>query len=111
MKNARTTTKNPVATKKESSGKYDFLGIAKYITAVSITLTLLSLVVIVSKGFVYGVDFAGGTEIQVQFNKPVEASQVRKFSGDMGFPNASVQAYGANNEYLIRLETAIGKTD
>lgn len=97
--------------KQERSGKYDFLGPAKYITAASIALTIASLVIIMTKGFIYGVDFAGGTEIQVQFAKPVDASQVRKFSADMGYPHASVQAYGANNEYLIRVETAIGKTD
>jgi preprotein translocase subunit SecF len=109
MKNARNVTTPPVD--HENPGRYDFLGIAKYITAGSVVLTFAALCVIVAKGFTYGVDFAGGTEIQVQFEKPVDASQVRKFSSDMGFPHASVQAYGTNNEYLIRVETAIGKTD
>lgn len=109
MKNA--TQVNAFYHDTERPGKYDFLGVAKYITAFSIILTLTSLVVIVSKGFVYGVDFAGGTEIQVQFQKPVTAAEVREFATHMGFPHASVQAYGVGNEYLIRVETAIGKTD
>jgi preprotein translocase subunit SecF len=102
---------NQPPTKDEKPGKYDFLGIAKYITAASIVLTLSSLVIIFTKGFVYGVDFAGGTEIQVQFQKPVDAQHVRQFTADEGFPNASVQAYGTESEYLIRLETAKGKDD
>jgi preprotein translocase subunit SecF len=108
MKNVRNM---PGKQKEESSGKYDFLGISKYIATASVLLTLLSLGIIFSKGFQYGVDFAGGTEIQVQFARPVEASAVRKFVADEGFPKASVQSYGSANEYLIRLETAIGKTE
>lgn len=109
MKNPRTTT--TAHRREESSGRFDFLEPAKYIATGSILLTFFSLILIFSKGFVYGVDFAGGTEMQVQFGKPVEADRVRKFTVDAGFPNASVQAYGSDNEYLIRLETARGKDD
>src|SRR4051812_12361298 len=108
MKNVRNM---PGKQKEESSGKYDFIGISKYIATASVLLTLFALGVIIVKGFQYGVDFAGGTEIQVQFTKPVEASEVRKFTADEGFPKASVQAYGSANEYLIRLETAVGKNE
>ena len=110
MKNApKVTSSSPV--KDERPGRFDFLGVAKYIVTASIILTLTSLTIILTKGFAYGVDFAGGTEIQVQFSKPVDAGQVRAFTSAMGFPNAAVQAYGGNNEYLIRMETAVGKTD
>lgn len=85
-------------------GRYDFLGVAKYITIASIFLTVVALILIFSKGFRYGVDFAGGIEMQVQFEKPVDAAQVRKFTDDMGFPNANVQSYGEANEFLIRVE-------
>ncbi|MFW1452557.1 hypothetical protein ACEV8N_24165, partial [Vibrio parahaemolyticus] len=63
--------------REESSGRVDFLEPAKYIATGSILLTFFSLNLIFSKGFVYGVDFAGGTEMQVQFGKPVEADRVR----------------------------------
>lgn len=91
--------------------KYDFMGIAKYITVLSVALTLISIVVIFSQGLNYGVDFSGGIEIQVQFDKAIDAERVRKFTTDLGFPNANVQAYGADNEYLIRLESIQGKDD
>lgn len=103
------TDQNQIA--KDSWGKYDFLGIAKYITAGTVVLTILSFVVIGIKGFNYGVDFAGGIEAQVQFDKAVEASKVRQFVSDIGFPNANVQAIGGDSEYLIRLEMPKGSND
>jgi preprotein translocase subunit SecF len=95
----------------ESWGRYDFLGIAKYITAASVVLVVISLVIIFSKGLNYGVDFAGGIEVQTQFNAGVDASHVRKFMSEIGFPHANVQALGDKNEYLIHLESLEGKSE
>lgn len=92
-------------------GKYDFMGISKYITVGTIILTLLALVLISIKGFNYGVDFAGGIEAQVLFAKPVDAHKVRTFMADLGYPNANVQSIGTESEYLIRVEMIHGKSD
>lgn len=104
-------TQAQVNQNESSSGRFDFIGISRILAPLSILITLGALVLIGVKGFTYGVDFAGGTEIQVKFSKPVEAGRVRQFTSDMGFPNASVQAYGTENEYLIRIETVEGKDD
>ncbi|HMN69682.1 MAG TPA: protein translocase subunit SecF [Bdellovibrionales bacterium] len=95
---------------KNSWGRFDFLGVAKYITIASVALTVLALILIASRGLNYGVDFAGGIEMQVQFNQGVDAGQVREFMAAEGFANANVQALGKDNEYLIHLETK-GETD
>lgn len=92
-------------------GKFDFLSASKLFATVSVLATLACLVIIFSKGFNYGIDFAGGTEVQVQFDKEVEASRVRQFTTQMGYKNAQVQSLGEENEFLIRLESAKGKTD
>ena len=54
----------------------------------------------------YGVDFAGGTEMQVHFKKPVEAGDIRDLVSKQGFGEPTVQRYGAEteNQYLIRVE-------
>lgn len=105
-------TENKAAkTTKNYPGRFDFLNLAKYFTAISIVITLGCLVQILVNGFNYGIDFAGGTEVQVQFAKPVEPDQVRKFTDDMGMRSASVQAIGTKSEYLIRMETVEGKTE
>lgn len=90
---------------------FDFLGLSKPFAFVSLVLTIGSLAVIISKGFNYGIDFAGGTEVQVQFEKPVQVGAVRKFTQDLGYNNASVQEFGDENEFLIRMETIKGEND
>ncbi len=102
---------NVKSKKEESWGRYDFLGVAKYITAGSVFLVILSMLIIATKGLNYGVDFAGGIEVQAQFNKSVDAGHVRQFMTDLGFPHANVQALGDTNEYLIHVESVTGKSD
>lgn len=94
--------------KKNQTRHFDFMGIAKYITVISILFVVASVVLVFTKGLNYGVDFSGGVEMQVQFNKAVEAGAVRKFVADMGYADANVQAYGKDNEFLIRLEMPTG---
>lgn len=97
--------------KKRDIGKVDFLKYSKLFAGISILLTVLSLTLIFTKGFNYGIDFAGGTEIQVQFGSEVSAQDVRAFTNKMGYASASVQRFGTENEYLIRMESIVGKTD
>src|SRR5256885_12074632 len=54
----------------------------------------------------YGVDFAGGTELQVRFAKPVSPGDVRDVVGQAGFGEPTVQEYGNKEEhqFLIRVE-------
>jgi len=54
----------------------------------------------------YGVDFAGGTELQIKFDKPVEASDVRDEVSKVGFGEPTVQVYGnpSENQFLVRVE-------
>src|SRR5207245_3382651 len=54
----------------------------------------------------YGVDFAGGTELQIKFDKPVSAGEVREVVGQAGFGEPTVQEYGnkSDNQFLVRVE-------
>lgn len=99
------------AKNEDSWGRYDFLGVAKYVSVVSILLTLASAAIVAVKGLNYGVDFAGGIEMQAQFSADVAPERVRAFMTKEGFDTANVQALGGNREYLIRLELESGKSD
>jgi preprotein translocase subunit SecF len=85
--------------------KFDFVG-KRYI-AVTLSLIANAAVILwaVFHGLNFGVDFAGGTELEVQFAQGVDASAIRKSVEDLGFKDASVQTYGAESEhsYLIRV--------
>jgi preprotein translocase subunit SecF len=59
-------------------------------------------------GLKYGVDFAGGILLQIKFSKAVDISEVRNAMDTIGSKEAMVQAFGGENEYLIRVEKASG---
>ena len=57
--------------------RYDFIGRRGWAYAVSITITASALVSLLLQGLRYDLDFTGGTLIQVRFQHPPEASQLR----------------------------------
>ena len=70
------------------------------------SITLLVYKIFVTKDFNWGTDFAGGTEIQVQFKTSPSLAEVRKTLAESGFENASVQTFGEEKEHeiLIRVK-------
>jgi preprotein translocase subunit SecF len=85
--------------------KFDFVG--KRTIAVTLSLIANAAVILwaVFHGLNFGVDFAGGTEMEVRFANPVEASAIRLGVEALGFKDASVQTYGPESEhtFLIRV--------
>jgi preprotein translocase subunit SecF len=81
----------------------DFLGqrrIAAVFSAVLIAASLLSLAI---RGLNFGIDFTGGTLVEVGYVEPVELETVRSALRGSEFRDAIVQAYGTVREVLIRL--------
>jgi preprotein translocase subunit SecF len=98
--------------KNEDSGKFDFVGKAGLFGGISLALVVVSLVYLAVRGLTYGIDFSGGTELQVKFGQEVQMSQLRTLvEKQAGVQNAGVQAFGEGYEYIIRFQTAVGKTD
>ena len=91
----------------------DFVGKINFWTTFSLVLTALSLVLIFTKGLNYGIDFAGGTEIQVKFAQKVEPADMRGFLEAQGVKNAGVQQFqsGSGSEYMIRMEAIHAATE
>jgi len=84
---------------------YDFVSRMK--TAVFISLTLIVIAIFslfYHGGLNWGVEFSGGTEIHLKFEKTVEPDKVRSAMHRGGLPAQSVQQVGLSqdNEYLIR---------
>jgi preprotein translocase subunit SecF len=90
---------------------FDFIGKFWFFGGISALAVLISLGLVIFKGFNYGIDFSGGTEVQVRFAQPVEVAKVRQFTDDLGFKEAQVQRFGEENEYLIRLENPKAATE
>ncbi|WNG28000.1 protein translocase subunit SecF [Cystobacter fuscus] len=84
----------------------DFIGKRKPALFISTAINLIILVGIAVVGFNFGVDFAGGTVVEVQFNHSVSASDVRQRVESTGqLHDVSVQSIGSasENSFLVRL--------
>ena len=84
---------------------------------VSILLTVGSLGLLAFKGLNYGMDFTGGTRLEVSFQQAPDLDQVRTVLRDAGYTNHEVIFYGTDTNVLVRLqdsadasETASGET-
>jgi preprotein translocase subunit SecF len=84
---------------------FDFVGKRKIAVVLSLIANLAVIAWAVGHGLNFGVDFAGGTEMEVKFGKSVDPAAIRKSVEELGFKDASVQTYGpdSDNTYLIRV--------
>ena len=84
----------------------DFVGKRKLALGISIVLILIGLASLVVKGGPnYGIDFAGGTLVQVRFTQTTDASEIKKALNNLKLGDPVVQSFGDNqNEFLIRVE-------
>jgi preprotein translocase subunit SecF len=93
----------------------DFVGKRNLCLALSLGVILVSLAAIPFRGVRLGIDFAGGSEVQVRFapGVPADEGRIRAVLGEMGGMNdASVIRYGdpAQNEFLIKVAGDVEQT-
>lgn len=87
----------------------DFIGKQKIFYVVSLLLILVSIFsLLIHGGPNYGIDFAGGTLIQIKFEKTTSGNDIRSCFDGIGLKDVSVQHYGSvkNNEFLIRTSSS-----
>jgi preprotein translocase subunit SecF len=87
----------------------DFLGKRRVAYVFSLLLILISLGSLATRGLNFGIDFTGGTLIEVAYEKAVELAQVRERLGEAGFPDAQAQHFGAARDVLIRVAPREGE--
>jgi preprotein translocase subunit SecF len=83
----------------------DFIGKRRPAVFISTVLNLAIVVGLLTVGFNFGVDFAGGTVVELKFNHPIRADEVRARAEKAGLKDVSVQGIGAasENSFLLRL--------
>jgi len=83
--------------------RVDFIGKAKIWMSISVVVILIGIASIVWRGGVnQGIDFSGGTLLQLRFSQPADLSMVREALGTLGLERSIVQHYGETHEVLIR---------
>ena len=90
----------------------DFLGKRRIAMGLSAVLILISLASIVYHGGLrYGIDFAGGTLVQLQFKTAPNLEEIRSNLKAIGLSDSTIQEFGSKNDILINFEKSEGKLE
>ncbi|OOG22281.1 protein-export membrane protein SecF [Thioalkalivibrio denitrificans] len=87
----------------------DFMGRRRLALALSAILILGSIFLLATRGLNFGIDFTGGTVIEVGYPEPVALEHVREKLEDGGYGRAIVQYFGTSQDVLIRLAPREGE--
>lgn len=82
----------------------NFMGARNVAFAFTLFLTLLALGSWFFKGLNYGLDFTGGTQIELGYEQPADLGKIRQQLADGGFTNAVVQSFGATTDVVVRMQ-------
>ena len=92
--------------------RFDFMGQIKAAMIISGIVILIGLGSIVfSGGLKYGIDFAGGTLVQLQFKSPPDIEVIRDGLKTIGLGESTIQEFGSKKDILIRVERSEEKLE
>ncbi|OCL83732.1 protein translocase subunit SecF [Arcobacter porcinus] len=81
---------------------YDFMGKKIPFLGLSGILIIASLVLLFTKGLNYGIDFVGGTVVQVKYDKEAPVDHIREVLQSTTYANSTVTEFGSKEEITIR---------
>ena len=88
---------------------FNFMGKSKFAFVFSVVILLASYALLFTKGLNYGVDFAGGTIVQVKYDTAAPIDKMRaKLKANEIFGSASITEFGSVDEVVIRMKTTSG---
>ena len=87
-----------------------FMRHALIFNVISLITFLIAVVSLSTKGLHLGVDFTGGTVMEVSYSQPADLEKIRDSMARLGFTEASVQNFGTTRDVLIRLPVKQGVT-
>ena len=84
---------------------FDFVGKRQFFLILSSVLNLLAIVLFLTRGLNFGIDFVGGTDVRVRFAQSTTAADLRSALGHIDLPDLTVQEFGGQGkEFLLRFE-------
>src|SRR5512140_3578031 len=86
-----------------------FMSYGKLTTSISLVTFLLSVFFLATKGLNFGVDFTGGTVMEVHYAQPADLNKVREQLGSAGMPDVQVQNFGSSHDVLIQVPLKLNK--
>ena len=88
--------------------KFNFSSKFRIANIFSLILFTVSLIFIIFKGLNYGIDFKGGTLIELRSNN-ISASEIRTSLNNMNLGDINVKKFGQEGDYLIKVEQKVDK--
>lgn len=85
-------------------GTINFMGVRNVAFALTMILTLIALGSWLFKGLNFGLDFTGGSQIELSYERPADLGQVREQLAAAGYGDAVVQSFGATTDVVVRLQ-------
>lgn len=92
-------------------GRFDFVGNIGLFGGISLVLVIAALIYLGVKGINYGIDFRGGTEIQVKFQQDVAIDDLREAVTGLNLGDVGIQSFGDESEFVIRFQTEAKTTE
>tara|TARA_B100001123_G_scaffold2207_3_gene3066 strand:- start:2824 stop:3831 length:1008 start_codon:yes stop_codon:yes gene_type:complete len=83
--------------------RFDFLGRRKQAAVVSVVVIAIGLISLTFRGLNFGIDFTGGTLVEVSYADSVDANEIRADLKGAGFDDVIVQHFGTSRDLMIRL--------
>jgi len=80
-----------------------FMSYGRYTTTISLVTFLFAVFFLATKGLNFGVDFTGGTVLEVHYGQPAELTKVREQLAEIDLPDALVQTFGTSHDVLIQV--------
>ncbi len=82
----------------------NFMGVRNIAFAFTVLLTLLALGSLFTKGLNLGLDFTGGTQIELGYEQPADLGKIRQQLAGAGYADAVVQSFGATTDVVVRMQ-------
>ncbi|MDO9616949.1 MAG: protein translocase subunit SecF [Pseudomonas sp.] len=82
----------------------NFMGVRNIAFAFTLLLTVLALVSLFTKGLNLGLDFTGGTQIELSYEQPADLGKIRAQLAGAGYADAVVQSFGATTDVVVRMQ-------
>ena len=90
---------------------FDFMKWHKKAIYFSLFLLLISIISIFAKGLNYGVDFNGGTIIEISFESEAPIEDIREYLKENKYEKSSVQFFGSKEDLLIRMPNILSSSE
>lgn len=85
------------------NSKIDFMGARRWTAGFSIFIFVVSITGLAMHGLKWGLDFTGGTQVEVAYPQPADLQQIRENLAAIGFKEAQVVSYGTSKDVLISI--------